>query len=134
MPERRILDYLAICATGASALVGAWLLLVAMTVLPARDPGMAGPWTAVAVGWLGYAALTARELITTRRSSALHRPVVGASVIAISFGTWLLVGMLARRDDFEGYVVLIGAILVAHGVVVLLRDRTTRRRGVVTPR
>ncbi len=129
MRERSSLDTLVIAAAVASMVVGAWLVLVISTVLPDRDPGMIGPWTAVAVGLLGYAGLTFLALVSRRPSTMLRRSLLAASGIAVVCGLILIVGTLARTDDFEGYVLLIGLVLVGHGVAVLLDAMVLARNG-----
>lgn len=121
-------------AATASAFTAAWLLIVTTTVLPRRDPGGIPFWTSVAVGFLAYSALTAVYL-RFGRSSAAGRTLIGlASIAALAIGGFWIVGMLTRTGEFEGYVVLMGAILAGHGATVLLHDVTAGRFGRQTAR
>ena len=65
-------------------------------------------------------ALTAIYLRRGRRSPIVRAAAILASVAAVAVGGSWIVIMLTRRDGFEGYVVLIGAILAGHGAMVLL--------------
>ena len=113
-------DAVVMVAASASALTATWLLIVTMTVLPARDPAGIPFWSAVTIGLLAYVALTAIYLRRGRRSPIVRAAAILASVAAVAVGGSWIVIMLTRRDGFEGYVVLIGAILAGHGAMVLL--------------
>ena len=127
------LDIVVMLAASVSALTATWLLIVTLTVLPRRDPAGIPFWSAVTIGLLAYVALTAVYLRLGRRWRIVRAAAVPASIAAVAIGASWIVIMLTRRDDFEGYVVLIGAILAAHGAVVLLRalmDGRSRRLAV----
>ncbi len=109
------LTWLAAAATTAMA---AWLLDVALLVLPSRDPGHVAFWIAVAGAFLAFAALTALHL--AGRGGAGVSWLAGASALgAIAVGGWAAITMLASVGDFEGYIVLLGAGIALHGTLLL---------------
>lgn len=123
------LDVVVMLAASASALTATWLLIVTMTVLPARDPAGIPFWSAVTIGLLAYVALTAIYLRRGRRTPIVRAAAVLASATAVAVGSSWIVVMLTRRDDLEGYVVLVGAILAGHGAMVLLHILVGGRSG-----
>jgi hypothetical protein len=112
----RILTWL---ATAATTVTAAWLVDVSLTVLPDRDPTHVGFWLAVAGSLLAFAALTALHLV--RWGGPIVRWLAGGvALLATVAGAWLAVSTLAGSGDFEGYLVLIGLVVVAHGALVVL--------------
>lgn len=106
-------------ATGAIAL---WLVVVITTVLPSRDPAHVPLWTALALGFFVYAALTLAFVVRGPRPPALPMAVVLLSLAAITFGGYATTRMLAAADSgahFEGYLLIMGIVLAAHGLCAL---------------
>lgn len=121
MRTRTPLDTVVAVAGAACALIAVWLLVVVATVLPGRDPARIPGWALFAVGLLGYVGLTITRL--GRASGARGATwAIAASVLAVIVGGYVLVVALARTTDFEGYLVVIGASVVALGVAVLARE------------
>jgi hypothetical protein len=110
-----------VIALGALACVGVagWLLVVAATVVRTLDPTRVGFWSAVAAGFLAYAVLAFGYLIIGARSNLVRRVAAVASAVAVIAGMTLAVPMLLTTGDFEGYIVLMGAVLGGEGVVVI---------------
>lgn len=116
------LDGVVSLAATASALTAAWLLVVVVTVLPARDPSSAPGWTAFAVALLAFSALS---FIDPRRSASRRSPRVvmaALSVVAVLVGGWVLMAAMSTTGHVEGYLVVIGAVVLVHGVVSLARS------------
>ena len=104
-------------ATLATTAVGLWLLSVTFTVLPSRDPANVVMWRWTAAGFLGYAALCAALLTAPAPGAWLRRAVLLASLPALACGAFALYAMARRASaggHFEGYVVLMGLVLLAH--------------------
>jgi hypothetical protein len=117
-------------ASVATIAMAAWLLWVIVGVLPAHDPGGIWLWSAVAAGSLGLAGLSLAE---TRRQVApvppLRLALAALGVVATAFGALVLVTELGRSAGHsEGYLVVIGLILVVHGTAVLAWLAATARR------
>jgi hypothetical protein len=105
-------------ATVATAAVGLWLLSVTFTILPSRDPANVVMWRWTAVGFLAYAALTAALLATSKPGRLLRSVVLLASLPVLACGAFALYAMVRRASTgghFEGYVLLMGLVLLAHG-------------------
>jgi O-antigen/teichoic acid export membrane protein len=115
----------------ATSGVGLWLLYVTFVVLPARDPDHVSLWRVVALGCLAYGALSAACLGLGVRGAVLRWALLTASVFAIGTGSYGVVRMLRAADGhFEGYILVMGLILVAHGLAAIaytLRSRRSRR-------
>jgi hypothetical protein len=123
-----LLDGLVILGAGACGLVGAWLFLVAATVVPRQDPSRVGFWNAVGLGFLGFAILTATYVPLHRRSRVATWTAGIVSVGAVVAGGWLAIPMLLSPGHFEGYVVLMGSVLAGQGVVVIAHTLASGRR------
>jgi hypothetical protein len=110
----------ALLRTATIFLVGmtGWLVSVVVAVLPVRDPGSIGLWSAVAAGSGGLALVA---LLATMRRDRLGPGLGGAlailSAAAIAFGAVALASSAIPRDSGhgEGYLLLIGAILGVEG-------------------
>ena len=94
-----------------------WLVIVIVAVLPARDPGSIGLWSLVAAG---AGMLAALALLVTMRPGRPDRALRAAfavlCLIGLAFGVMVLVATAIRREGhFEGYLLLVGAILAAEG-------------------
>ena len=106
-------------ATGAIAL---WLCFVVAVVLPARDPAHVGMWTAFAAGFFLYAGLTLALVLGRPRGSWLPASVVVLSLGAIAFGGYAVASLIhAARTvgHFEGYLLVMGAVLAGQGLCAL---------------
>jgi hypothetical protein len=108
----------------ASGLTAAWLLFVIATVLPSRDPNGRLGWTVFALVLIGFVTLTAAYLVRRPRTRGLRTSVSAAALIAVMTGGYILVTALSETDHFEGYLVVIGAVVLAHGAAVLLHAST----------
>lgn len=102
--------------TGAMAL---WLLFVAGVILPSRDPAHVPLWRGIAAAFLAWAALSAWCIARPPRG-ALRAVLTAAAVAACALGVFAAVRTLAGAPaHFEGYLVVMGALLAAHGVAGL---------------
>ena len=110
-------------AAAACALVAIWLVAVVATVLPDRDPGGIPGWGLFAAGLLGYVGLAIARL-RGATPSGTGRLAIAASVVATIVGGYVLVVGLTRTTDFEGYLVVIGASVLALGIAMLARELT----------
>ena len=128
-PPLRALFALSSLATAAMAL---WLLYVIAFVLPARDPAHVPLWLGLAISYLAFAALSWAFLVAGPRHSVLRIAGPAGAVAAVAWGL-VLVANGARVTHFEGYLLLMGAILVAHGLAalayMLLASGIARRIG-----
>ena len=120
-----------VAAALATALAALWLLSTVATVLPARDPGRVPFWTAVAIALLAYSALSLGAAWRGPRSGWLRLALLWASVAAMFVGGFEVAENLSPRPGghFEGYLVLLGAIVAAHGIVAVawIAGRRVRR-------
>lgn len=108
-------------ASLATMLVACWLFFVIAVVLPRHDPARIPMWTGVAIGFLGYSALSIAYLILGPRMRALQASVLILSVLAIGLGAWAVFKMFtADNQRFEGYLLLMGLILAGHGAVAFV--------------
>jgi hypothetical protein len=113
-----------------TAIAGLWLLFVIGTVLPVRDPAQIPMWTAVVIVCC-LLLLTSWACLRIERPNATWRAaLVALSAAALAFGLYATASMLsAPAARFEGYVLLIGVILTAHGLVGLLYSGLIGRMG-----
>ena len=124
----QLFDGLVILGAGACGLVGVWLFFVAATVVPRQDPSRVGFWNVVGLGFLGFAILTATYVPLHRRSRVATRTAGIVSVGAVVAGGWLAIPMLLSPGHFEGYIVLMGAVLAGQGAVVIAHSLASGRR------
>jgi len=125
-------------ASGATAAVALWLLWVVAFVLPARDPTRIPMWLAVALCFMGYSALCWTYLRVGPSNKSLRWSVLTLSAFAMGLGVYGPAAMLWRTTaggHFEGYIVLMGAILFGHGLTGAINDLLTAQiaRRVRTP-
>jgi len=114
---------LASLATGAVAI---WLLAVIAFVLPSRDPAHVPMWTGVAVSLAVYASLCLGSVTFGAGRRGLAALVLVLSLVAIALGGYGVVAMFrASRNHFEGYLLLMGVILLGHGAVALVYTALT---------
>src|SRR5262245_59030280 len=107
----------------ATAAIGAWLVLVVATVLPARDPAHVPLWSAVAAGSFVYSA---RTLLVARggprpallRAAALLLSL-GAAVSGLTMAGSTMAAPPGAGRHFEGYLLVMGAAFAAHGLCAL---------------
>jgi len=108
--------------TASAAVIGmvAWIGWVVAVVLPSRDPGSIGTWSAIAVG---SACLAAVALVATRRdgNERTLRVALGVlSGIALLFGAFVITTLVEPAGGhFEGYLLLVGSILALEGALGL---------------
>lgn len=109
--------------TGAMAL---WLLFVTTAILPERDPAHVPLWRGVALGFFAWAGLSAWCLARPPRGGPLRALLVGAALVACALGVFAAVRTLAGAPaHFEGYLVVMGVLLAAHGAAGLAWVRVT---------
>lgn len=112
----RLLVVAGALATGSMAL---WLCFVVTVVLPSRDPQHMGLWSGMAATFFAYAALTLLFVVRGARPAWLPWAVAAFSVGALGFGGNLVATMARAGEHFEGYLLLMGAILVTQGLCAL---------------
>jgi hypothetical protein len=117
----------------ATVAVAGWLFWVIQLILPQRDPARIPFWTAVAFGFLGYGVVTWIYLLT-KWSLPFRIALAVLSLVGIAFGAYAISIQFIRAgesEDFEGYLVLMGAVLSLHGAMLLVH---TLRREYHEPR
>jgi hypothetical protein len=106
-------------ATAATATVAAWLLFTVLFVLPRHDPDHVLIWTLVAVGSGG---LVATSLLSSRDAVPAPPAVIvlfaALSLAAFVFGLAAAISYLTGND--EGYLLIIGVVLILHGTLGLM--------------
>ena len=106
-------------ATAATATVAAWLLITALFVLPRHDLDHVLMWTVVAAG---SGCLVAISVLATRDAvpapPAVTVPLAGLSMAALAFG--LVAALSYLTGDDEGYLLVIGVVLILHGTLGLM--------------
>jgi len=103
--------------TGAMAL---WLLFVTTAILPARDPAHVPLWRGVALGFFAWAVLSAWCLARPPRGAPLRALLFVIALTACVLGVFAAVRTVAGDPaHFEGYTVVMGVLLAAHGAAGL---------------
>jgi hypothetical protein len=117
---------LAVLSTG-TALLAVWLALVVLTVLPARSPESIPAWVAIETLVIALVAIGVAWLVSPSVALAIATRVLG--VVAVGVGGWLAAAWILTPpgEAGEGYLLLIGAWLVLHGVVALVSTSVPRR-------
>jgi hypothetical protein len=126
VPFRYLLGFASLATVG----VALWLFRVIAFVLPARDPLHIPMWRTVAACFLAYSALSWAYLLRGPRNPLLRWLVLAPSVAAIGLGFYGSITMIRTAGaggHFEGYIVLMGLILVAHGLCAIVYTILTRR-------
>ncbi len=102
-----------------TALIAAWLTFVLVVVVPARGPASLPAWFAIDV--LAIALLAASLAWLVRGSAALATATRVLGIVAALVGAWLAASWLGTPAgaDSDGYVLLIGAWLLAHGLIAV---------------
>lgn len=120
-------------AAAATVAVSAWLFWVVTILLPRHNPDQIPFWTAVAIGFLAFGLLTWVYLFATR--AIVLRLLLGVGALAgVAGGAYAIATQViraGRAQDFEGYLLLMGAILATHGALLLahlLRPRPVPAR------
>ena len=116
----RMVRELLLGAAAFSILIGVWLISVLLLILPSRDAARIPFWTLVSAGFLSYGTLTFMFLANPSRSSVLRWSLVGVSLGCIPAGLYAVSEQLRRATTggyFEGYLLLMGAALAAHGTL-----------------
>ncbi|HTR97220.1 MAG TPA: hypothetical protein VMH61_04910 [Candidatus Acidoferrales bacterium] len=128
-PHRALPLAAALTAWGAlTAGLGLWLLVVCATVLPTRDPSREPLWFAVAIGCVAWAAVDLARVRRGSRAGWLVATVLALSVAALAFGFGALVSVI-EGTHFEGYLVVIGLVLLGHGVTSIASVVMAARRA-----
>jgi len=96
--------------------LGLWLLAVCATVLPSRDAAHEPLWLGAAIACLAWSGLAFARVRRGSRRGLLAASVLALSLAALAFGFGALVAAV-RRTEFEGYLVVIALVLVAHAIV-----------------
>lgn len=120
--------------TLGTALVGTWLLLILLVVVPARDPASTGIWAVVAAVTIASAVTTGLTLDAARRGPALRWVTLATSIAALAVGAVLVWTMLTATGPVEEYVLFIGGWLVAHAAASLVLVTRTGDRAPGTGR
>jgi hypothetical protein len=124
-PGPALLSLALAAVASATALLAMWLAFTVVAVLPARDPAHVPLWAGVAVGFLVFAAISLAAVVPGPLA-ARARWVAGVlGVAAAGLGLGAVVRTLSGRGHFEGYLVLMGFVLAAHGVLALLHAFAT---------
>ncbi len=109
-------------AAGANVLVAGWLAYTVTNVLPARDPARIPFWATVACAIVVFAAVSFAAL-KARAGARLLRTATGVlGLPALGLGLGTAAKMLTHGGaggNFEGYVIVIGALLAVHGAVAM---------------
>lgn len=119
-------------ASFATAALAVWLVAVVLFVLPAADPGHVQLWTVVAVA---SAALVGLSVLATRGDVRPSIPVAALlALLSIALGAFGLFAIgsfvsAAPTADPEGYQLVIGIILAAHGALGLVWTLATLNRS-----
>ena len=118
----RLLQGLVVAGAFAIGVIALWLCFVIVAVLPARDPARIPLWAGIAAAFFAYAALTLWFVVRGPRPLWLRTAIYWGSVAAVAFGAYEIHAMVdAERTGahFEGYLLLMGTILVAQGLCAL---------------
>jgi len=132
-PAERFLKLLLSLGALATASIALWLLGVVAIVLPSRDPQHLVLWAWVAPALLVYAGLTFAFALRGRRSGWLPWAVAALSLGSLGFGANAIDRTLSGGGHFEGYLLLIGAVLAGQGLCGLTcaaLDALSARRAV----
>ena len=82
-------------------------------------------WRGIAAALAGYAALSFLQLMN-RGGSPLRLGLSFGASLFIAAGVWMI-GAAFAAEHFEGYLVLLGAIMVAHGLAAITYVAGNRR-------
>jgi hypothetical protein len=114
LPLRAILALASLATAGMAV----WLFYVIAFVLPARDPAHVPMWLGMAIAYLAWAALSWAFLVAGPRHAVLRIAGPLGAALAMAWGLALVAGGL-RAAHFEGYLLLMGAVLVVHGLAAI---------------
>lgn len=126
MPLRLMLTVASVCTAG----IALWLLWVCTVVLPSRDPAHIPMWRTVAICYVAYSGLSWAVLLGGTRAPILRTLVVAVSVAAVALGLYgigSMVNVARTGGHFEGYLILMGLLLAAHGLAAIGFAAVTRR-------
>jgi hypothetical protein len=105
-----------------TAAAAVWLVSVSMSVLPERDPAHVRFWQTVAAALLAFVAAGLAYLRPGHRRAFERVSLAALGVIAAGLGLGAVVreaGVGRSGGHFEGYLLLLGAVVAAHGVAAL---------------
>jgi hypothetical protein len=107
-------------ATTGTAFIAAWLAFVLLVVRPAGARASIPAW--IAVDAVAKVLVVASLAWLVRPTATVARLACLAGIATAVVGTWLAATWILTPpgQDGEGYVLLIGAWLAAHGVTLLL--------------
>jgi len=129
-PNGHPLRLAVVIAAGTTVLVACWLLAVTLWVLPSRDPAHVVLWRVIAGLFLAYAGLTFAGLVDGVARRWLGWLLIPASLAAIALAA-TLIWSYATHPRAEGYLLLMGVLIGAHGLLAILDGvlGLGRRRG-----
>jgi len=116
-----MLGGLVIAAACVTACAAIWLAFVTF-VLPARDPNTLLVWRTLAAAFMAFSVLSVACVTAGADRPVLRWSVGWLSTAAVALGALHVGSTLwspGNQRHFEGYVLLIGAILFAHGLIAL---------------
>jgi hypothetical protein len=122
--------FLLALAAAASLAAAIWLFTVSVTVLPSRDPAHLAMWRGVATVLVLYAVISLLRF--SSRGARLGPVLTWGGSLFVGAGAWLMIGAFAARH-FEGYLVLLGAIMIAHGLAAIAHVAASRRSITESP-
>jgi hypothetical protein len=108
--------------------ISLWLVFVLAFVLPRTRPDQIPFWSMVAVGFAAFGALSwifergVRHALLLGALALCAVAAVGLSAFAVA----TQITRAAQAREFEGYIVLMGVCLAAHGMILLAYMFTTR--------
>ncbi|HWK10208.1 MAG TPA: permease prefix domain 1-containing protein [Vicinamibacterales bacterium] len=117
------LGSLLVAACAATIAIAVWLTVVSIAVLPARDPSHTVLWQIVAAAFGAY-GLAAAGYVIFGFERALFRRLLSIMSVAASAGGGYILAMTIRTaragGAFEGYLLVIGAVLSANGLIAVI--------------
>jgi len=114
-------------AAAVTAGMALWLVFVVVTVLPSHDPASIPLWRGVAAGFFAWAAGSAWAVASPPRAATPRAALSLGALLACAAGAYAIASALgAAPRHFEGWLLLMGVLLFAHGVTAALYAHITR--------